>query len=69
MFIPARGTALISGLFTSLIVFDDLIESYIGTIGLVVLAGLVGGYAALSSLRLKPRNEQPSNGALRRNQP
>lgn len=69
IFIPAKGTALISGLFTSFIIFDDVIQSYIGINGLVVLAGVVGGYAALSALKLKPRNEQVSNGVFRRNQP
>lgn len=57
IYIPAKGTALISGLFASFIIFDDTIESYIGVIGLVVLASFVGGFAALSSLRIKPLNK------------
>ena len=55
MYIPIKGQLVISGTLASLILLDDLIESYIGLTGLVVVACVVGFYIGLSSLRLKSR--------------
>ena len=52
---PAKGQALMFGALVSLITLDDLIESYIGVLGLVFLSCVVGGYTAISSLSLRLR--------------
>ncbi len=55
VYLPAKGQALMFGAFVSLIALDDLIESYIGVLGLVFVACVIGGYTALSTLSLKLR--------------
>jgi hypothetical protein len=55
VYMPAKGQALMFGALVSLITLDDLIESYIGVLGLVFLSCVVGGYTAISSLSLRLR--------------